>query len=70
MNSKCKKCKHYANTNEKMKPSHTKVIVGDYCLKFKWNLARVKTWVQQQSEQKGVTLPHMSKLPGDCYERK
>ena len=66
---KCKECQYYANTNEQMKPYGQIVQVGDFCLKFKWNLGRVKDWIRKQSNQKGNTLPPMSKLPKGCYER-
>lgn len=64
---KCRTCKRYANTNEKMRNDH-KIIVGDFCLKFKWNLGRMKTWDQKLSDKKVVNFPSMTKIPKGCYE--
>ena len=65
--NKCRTCRHYASTNEKMRNGH-KIIVGDFCLKFQWNLGRMKTWDQKLSGKKIVNFPNMTKVPGDCYE--
>ncbi|MCK5520326.1 MAG: hypothetical protein KAI81_04375 [Candidatus Marinimicrobia bacterium] len=67
-NGYCKGCKNLANDNSKMKTPGVPAQAGNYCLKFKWNLGRVKTWTQKQSAQKGVTLPGMTSIPGDCYD--
>ena len=65
---KCRTCKHYASTNRKMKAQGKKEIVGDFCLKFKWNLGRVKTWDQKLSGKKVINFPTMTKIPEGCYE--
>ena len=64
---RCRTCQNYDSTNQKMAGGR-KTIVGDFCLKFKWNLGRVKTWDQKLSEKKVINFPTMSKIPGDCYE--
>ena len=65
---KCRTCKHYANTNDRMRSQGQKVIVGDFCLKFKWNLGRVKTWDQKLTDKKVINFPKMTKIPGDCHD--
>lgn len=65
---KCKKCKRYTNTNEKMRTPGHKVIIGDFCLKFKWNLGRMKTWDQKLSGKKIVNFPKMTMVPKECFE--
>ena len=71
MKGHCKGCRNYRPDNQEMKSPGRNVIVGDFCLKFKWNLGRVKTWVQKHSSgmKKAVTYPPMTKLPEGCYER-
>jgi hypothetical protein len=66
----CKGCRYYRQDNAEMKAPGQKVIAGDFCLKFKWNLGRVKTWEQKHSSgmKKTITYPPMSKLPEGCYE--
>lgn len=63
----CKGCKKLATDNSSMKTVGVGAKAGNYCKRFGWNLDRVKTWVQKQSTQKGVTLPAMTRIPGDCY---
>lgn len=65
---KCRTCKRYAPTNHEMKSLGHKTIVGDFCLKFKWNLGRVKTSKEKLSSKKIVNFHPMTKVPGDCYE--
>lgn len=69
MIKKCKNCKYYANTNLKMRNGN-KEIVGDYCLKFKWNLSRMKTWDEKLSDKKVVNFSSMKMIPENCYESK
>ena len=69
MNEQCKTCKFYANSNADMR-NDQKVIVGNYCLKFKWNLSRSKTWEQKLSNEKVTKFSEMKKIQGNCYERK
>ena len=64
---KCRTCKRYANTNQNMNGDR-KTIVGDFCLKFEWNLGRVKTWDQKLSDKKVTNFPKMTKVPKGCYE--
>ena len=68
MINKCKTCKYHENSNEKMKARGNKVIAGNFCLKFHWNLDRVQTWVEKKEITTGKFKP-MTKIPGDCYER-
>lgn len=69
MLKKCKGCKHHRNDNGAMRVQGNKTIVGNFCLKFAWNLDRVKTWVQKKEQVKTIVkLPMMYKVPEDCFE--
>lgn len=70
MSSMCKNCKHHRNDNSEMKASGQNTQAGSFCLKFGWNLGRVKNWIRKQSTQKGIELPRMTKLPKNCLEWK
>lgn len=69
MIEQCRGCHYHVKDNSKMKGPGTKTIIGDYCLRFKWNLAVCKTWQDKQSEVKGKIYPQMKQVPRTCFTR-
>ena len=65
---KCRTCKRYAPTNQAMRSQGQKTIVGDFCLRFGWNLGRIKTWDQKLLDRKVMKFSPMTKIPKGCYE--
>jgi len=67
MIEQCKGCRYYAKDNDKMREAGTKTIIGNYCLRFKWNLDVYKTWYDKQTEVKGNNYPKMKQVPRRCF---
>lgn len=72
MLSQCKGCEYHRNDNSEMRAAGNKTITGDFCIKFGWNLNRVKDWVakKQEKSQSTGTFPKMRKLPKVCYHER
>lgn len=75
MNDKCKTCKHYS-TNSRDIDHGRKERIGNFCVKYGWNLDRFKTWIQNGNkrlnipQQKLLKFAPMTTTGAGCYEPK
>lgn len=66
MLNQCKGCYYHAKDNNKIREGGTKTIIGDYCLRFRWNLGIAKTWLDKQTDVKSNKYPPMKLVPKTC----